>query len=105
MAAKKKIAVNRAPAAKPKPSPKPTTAATAKPAKPPTAPSQFFTPDAPTWFMVDFRAVKPLAGPVTLPAMKAAKSLAHLALIRTGRLSVIPLTPDEWETIIAMGQG
>ena len=35
MAAKKKIAVNRAPTAKPKPSPKPTTAATAKPAKPP----------------------------------------------------------------------
>jgi predicted RNA-binding protein with PUA-like domain len=63
------------------------------------------TPDVPTWFMVDIRAVKPLAGPVTLPAMKAAQSLAHLALLRTGRLSVIPLTPDEWETIITMGHG
>ena len=63
------------------------------------------SPDDPAWFMVDLRAVESIARPVTLPAMKAARSLAQMALIRTGRLSVIPLTPAEWETIIAMGRG
>jgi predicted RNA-binding protein with PUA-like domain len=62
-------------------------------------------PDAPTWYMVDLRAVEPLARPVTLQALKATKSLAQMALIRTGRLSVIPVTSAEWETIIAMGRG
>lgn len=60
---------------------------------------------APTWYMMDLRAVEPLAKPVTLATLKTTKSLAQMALIRTGRLSVVPLTPAEWETIIAMGQG
>ncbi len=63
------------------------------------------SPDEPTWFMVDLRAVEPLPAPVTLAAMKATKSLAQMALIRTGRLSVIPLTGAEWETIVTMGRG
>lgn len=62
-------------------------------------------PDAPTWFMVDLRAVEPLARPVTLPALKATASLAQMALIRIGRLSVVPLTPAEWETIVKLGRG
>lgn len=62
-------------------------------------------PDAPTWFMVDLRAVEPLPRPVTLAALKATKSLEQMALIRTGRLSVIPLTPVEWETIVKLGHG
>ena len=60
---------------------------------------------APIWYMVDLRAVAPLAVPVTLPMMKAAKALAQMALIRTGRLSVIPVTVAEWEAIVAMGRG
>ena len=62
-------------------------------------------PDAPTWFMVDLRAVEPLAKPITLSALKATKALAQMALIRTGRLSVIPVTPAEWETIVKLGRG
>ena len=60
------------------------------------------SPEDPTWFMVDLRAVKSLERPVTLPRLKATKSLQQMALIRTGRLSVIPLTPVEWDTIVAM---
>lgn len=61
--------------------------------------------DDPTWFMVDLRAVEPLAAAVTLPAMKATKSLAQMALLRIGRLSVVPVTAVEWTVIVAMGQG
>jgi len=63
------------------------------------------TPDAPTWFMVDLRAVEPLTHPVTLPVLKSTPALAQMALIRTGRLSVIPLTPAEWKTILTLSRG
>jgi predicted RNA-binding protein with PUA-like domain len=59
--------------------------------------------EAPTWFMVDIRAVSPLARPVSLPEIKARPELAGMALLRIGRLSVTPVTPTEWETIRAMG--
>jgi predicted RNA-binding protein with PUA-like domain len=58
---------------------------------------------APSWFMVDLRAVAPLATPVTLAQIKAKKELAEMALVRIGRLSVTPVTASEWETILAMG--
>ena len=63
------------------------------------------SPGAPTWVMVDLGAVAPLAVPVTLPMIKGVAALAQMALIRTGRLSVIPVTPSEWETIVAKGRG
>jgi predicted RNA-binding protein with PUA-like domain len=60
--------------------------------------------DAPTWFMVDLRAVEALPRPVTLVELKATTSLSRMALIRTGRLSVVPVTPAEWQVIVAMGR-
>ena len=42
---------------------------------------------------------------MTLPMIKAAKALAQMAIIRTGRLSVIPVTVAEWETIVKLGRG
>lgn len=63
------------------------------------------SPQNPIWFMVDLRAVEPLPNPVPLPALKAAKPLAHMALIRTGRLSVIPVSRAEWDAILRMSQG
>jgi predicted RNA-binding protein with PUA-like domain len=60
-------------------------------------------PNDPTWFMVDLRAVAPLARPVTLPEIKTKPELAGMVLLRIGRLSVTPVTADEWKTIIAMG--
>ena len=56
--------------------------------------------DAPTWWMVDLRAVKPLARPVTLGEIKADAVLAQMALVRVGRLSVTPVTPTEWALVL-----
>jgi predicted RNA-binding protein with PUA-like domain len=61
-------------------------------------------PDDPTWYMVDLRAVEPLARPVTLPEIKARRELAGMVLLRIGRLSVTPVTTQEWETIRSMGR-
>ena len=58
--------------------------------------------DAPTWFMVDIKAVEKLARPVSLDEIKKNKSLAGMALVRLGRLSVSPVTEAEWKTIVAM---
>src|SRR5687768_7452942 len=60
-------------------------------------------PDDPTWYMVDLRAVEPLARPVTLTDIKARRELAGMVLLRIGRLSVTPVTAQEWETIRSMG--
>jgi predicted RNA-binding protein with PUA-like domain len=62
-------------------------------------------PDAPTWFMVDLRAVERLPRPVSLDEIKKNKVLASMALVRLGRLSVQPVTPKEWETIVKMARG
>lgn len=56
----------------------------------------------PTWYKVDLRAVKPLRRPVTLAEIKQRKELAHMALVRIGRLSVSPVSRKEWETILQM---
>ncbi len=58
----------------------------------------------PTWYAVDIKAVAPLKRPVTLAEIKANKALADMALVRIGRLSVTPVTPKEWETIVAMAE-
>ncbi|MEO8361778.1 MAG: EVE domain-containing protein, partial [Vicinamibacteria bacterium] len=60
------------------------------------------SPANPIWVMIDLRAVEPLPRPVTLPQLKAAKPLKRMALIRTGRLSVIPVSVAEWTAILAM---
>lgn len=54
--------------------------------------------------MVDFKTIKPLTKPVTLKQIKATPALEDMALVRQGRLSVCPVTDEEWETIIAMSE-
>jgi predicted RNA-binding protein with PUA-like domain len=49
--------------------------------------------------------VRALATPVTLAAMKAEPRLAGMAMFRQFRLSVVPISDDEWATILAMGGG
>ncbi len=65
-----------------------------------------FDPDAdaadPSWYMVDLRAVEPLARPVTLAELKTRPELSQMALLRIGRLSVSPVTAAEWQTIRSM---
>jgi predicted RNA-binding protein with PUA-like domain len=58
----------------------------------------------PTWFMVDLRAVAQFTHPVTLEQIKARKELKNMAILRIGRLSVTPVTPEEWSTITRMAE-
>ncbi len=60
-------------------------------------------PETPTWFMVDVQAVKKLTTPVALPDIKTEPALSEMALVRVGRLSVVPVTEDEWQTVLRMG--
>jgi len=62
------------------------------------------SPAKPTWFMVDLRAVEPLPTPVTLSMIKKDRALAQMALLRIGRLSVTPVTPAEWQAILALSR-
>ena len=50
---------------------------------------------------VDVKAVKPLPKPVTLAAVKA--RLKDMALSKYPRLSVQPVTAQEWKTVCGMG--
>ena len=59
-------------------------------------------PDDPTWYMVDLRALERLKRPVTLAEIKKRPELAKMALLRIGRLSVSPVTEQEWNVIRAM---
>jgi predicted RNA-binding protein with PUA-like domain len=58
----------------------------------------------PTWYMVDLRAVAQFTHPVTLEQIKARKELKNMAILRIGRLSVTPVSPDEWATITRMAE-
>lgn len=53
--------------------------------------------------MVDVRMVASLPRPVTLASIKAEEGLAHLALVRQSRLSVMPVDPQAWQIIASMG--
>jgi predicted RNA-binding protein with PUA-like domain len=60
--------------------------------------------DAPTWMMVDLRAVEKLAHPLTLAELKGVKGLERMVLLQKGsRLSVQPVSADEWEIVYRLG--
>ena len=54
---------------------------------------------------VDVVPVKKLASPVTLAAVKADKYFAAFPLVRMARLSVMPVSDDEWARIEKMSEG
>jgi predicted RNA-binding protein with PUA-like domain len=60
------------------------------------------TTDDEAWVVVDLKPYKKLKQPVTLTQIKAEKKLANMALVRIGRLSVQPVTDEEWQTIMAL---
>ena len=53
-------------------------------------------------YAVDVVPVRKLKQPVTLAAIKADTSFATFALTRVPRLSVMPVTDDQWERIVGM---
>ncbi|MFY8128631.1 MAG: EVE domain-containing protein, partial [Chitinophagaceae bacterium] len=54
------------------------------------------------WVVVDVAPYKKLKKPVSLAQIKANTALQQMALVRLGRLSVQPVTPDEWEIVMEM---
>ncbi|TVQ52708.1 MAG: EVE domain-containing protein [Rhodobacteraceae bacterium] len=61
------------------------------------------TTEDPRWECVTIRAVAPFPNPVSLAEIKAEPRLAEMALVRTSRLSVQPVTPEEWRIVCEMG--
>ena len=61
------------------------------------------SPANPIWFMVDVRYVRPLKKYVTLESIKGNPLLAEMPLVKRSRLSIQPVTREEWEIILAMG--
>ncbi|MCT2539593.1 EVE domain-containing protein [Sedimentimonas flavescens] len=61
------------------------------------------TSDDPRWDCVDIRAVKPLARPVTLADVKNDPRLSQMALVTSMRLSVQPVTEEEWKIVCELG--
>ncbi|MBK6759324.1 MAG: EVE domain-containing protein [Ignavibacteria bacterium] len=51
------------------------------------------------WVVVDLKPVRPLKNPVTLATIKSTKGFENIALVKQGRLSVLPLTKKEFELI------
>jgi predicted RNA-binding protein with PUA-like domain len=62
--------------------------------------------DAPTWMMVDLRGVERLANPLSLAELRGVAGLERMALLQKGsRLSVQPVSPEEWEIVCRLGKG
>jgi predicted RNA-binding protein with PUA-like domain len=61
------------------------------------------TTDEDAWVVVDLKPYKKIKKPVTLEQVKADKRLKDMALVRLGRLSVQPVTDDEWKVIMELG--
>lgn len=66
--------------------------------------SKEFYQDATTedtnWVAVDLKAVRRLKKPVPLSVIKQDKRLSQMALVRLGRLSVQPVTEEEWKIVM-----
>ena len=57
------------------------------------------TTDDPRWECVDIKAIAPVQTPVMLEIIKQDPRLSEMVLVRNSRLSVQPVTPDEWQVI------
>ncbi|ABC27681.1 uncharacterized conserved protein [Hahella chejuensis KCTC 2396] len=60
------------------------------------------TEENPRWWCVSVRFVRKLNKVVPLAEMKLNPALQDMALVKRSRLSVMPVQPHEWETIMAM---
>lgn len=57
------------------------------------------TTDEEAWVVVDLAPVRKLRRPVSLSRIKSIPALANMAILRLGRLSVTPVTDEEWQVI------
>ncbi len=61
------------------------------------------TTDDPRWECVDIRAVRPMPRPVTLEMCKNDPRLKDMVLVNNSRLSVQPVTAEEWKVVCDLG--
>ncbi|HSF90887.1 MAG TPA: EVE domain-containing protein [Paracoccaceae bacterium] len=59
--------------------------------------------DDPRWECVDIKAVAPFPTPVTLETCKHDPRLTEMVLVNNTRLSVQPVTPEEWRVVCELG--
>ena len=62
------------------------------------------TPENPRWFMVDIKGLEALPNEVTLAQIRANPALEDISLFKRPRISIHPITQQEWDTILAMAQ-
>jgi len=55
------------------------------------------------WIVVDFKAVEPFKRPVTLVSIKADPKVSEMVLAKNSRLSVQPVSAEEWKHICKLG--
>jgi predicted RNA-binding protein with PUA-like domain len=60
------------------------------------------TTDDERWVAVDLKVYKRLKNPVSLSQIKEDRRLANMALVRLGRLSVQPVTDEEWKAVMKL---
>ncbi|WP_281954610.1 EVE domain-containing protein [Pseudophaeobacter arcticus] len=56
------------------------------------------------WDCVDIKAIRSFTRPVTLEQIKADPRLAEMSLVKSSRLSVQPVSLEEWQLVCALGQ-
>jgi predicted RNA-binding protein with PUA-like domain len=56
------------------------------------------------WECVDVKALTEIPKPVTLETIKKDKRLKNMVLVKNSRLSVQPVTPEEWRTVCELGE-
>jgi predicted RNA-binding protein with PUA-like domain len=61
------------------------------------------SPENPIWFMVDVRYRQALPREVTLAAIRNNPMLTAMPLVNRSRLSIQPVTGEEWHIITTMG--
>src|SRR5690606_2571615 len=61
------------------------------------------TTDDERWVVVDLAPVESFKKPVTLETIKADHLLGDIALVKQGRLSVMPLKAEEFDRLVALG--
>ncbi|SHJ87259.1 Predicted RNA-binding protein, contains PUA-like domain [Shimia gijangensis] len=61
------------------------------------------TTDDPRWECVDIKAVETVPTPVTLDQIKADPRLTEMVLVKNSRLSVQPVTNEEWQIVCTLG--
>lgn len=62
------------------------------------------TTDEDAWVAVELKPVKKLKNPVSLAEVKKHPKLKEMALVRLGRLSVQPVTEEEWKIVMDLSK-